>query len=143
MINRRQSNYFKKIFFNQKFLTLLGLAAIILISLPFAKNTIKQYRINKEISELKKEISELQNKSVDLKKFVSYLESDQFSEEQARLSLGLKKPGEELAVIKMENGGESSGASASSTVFNIPGYNKKKSPPKQSNPQRWLNYFIN
>ncbi|MFH1583172.1 MAG: septum formation initiator family protein, partial [Candidatus Falkowbacteria bacterium] len=100
MMKRRKNNYFEKIFFNQKFLTLLGLVVIILIGFPFAKNTLKQYRINKEISELKKEIFDLQNKNVDLKNFVSYLESDQFAEEQARLNLGLKKPGEELTVIK-------------------------------------------
>ena len=63
MINRRKNNYFGK--FNQKFLTLLGLAAIILISFPFAKNTVKQYRINKEISELKKEIGDFKNKNAD------------------------------------------------------------------------------
>ncbi|MDD4271900.1 MAG: septum formation initiator family protein [Patescibacteria group bacterium] len=142
MINRRKNNYFKKIFFNQKFLTLLGLAAIILISFPFAKNTLKQYRINKEISELKKEISDLQNKNVDLKNFVSYLESDQFAEEQARLNLGLKKPGEELTVIKSAAGDNSAGTSSGASIFNIPGYEKGELKDKKSNPKKWLNYFF-
>lgn len=142
MMNRRKNNYFEKIFFNQKFLTLLGLAAIILISFPFAKNTLKQYRINKEISELKKDISDLQNKNVDLKNFVSYLESDQFAEEQARLNLGLKKPGEELMVIKTAAGDASAGTSSGATIFNIPGYEKIRPEIKQSNPRKWLNYFF-
>jgi len=142
MMNRRKNNYFKKIFFNQKFLTLLGLAAIILISFPFAKNTLKQYRINKEISELKKDIFNLQNKNVDLKNFVSYLESDQFAEEQARLNLGLKKPGEELTVIKMAAGDTLVSTSSGATIFNIPGYEKTKPEAKKSNPRKWLNYFF-
>lgn len=142
MINRRKNNYFEKIFFNQKFLTLLGLAAIILISFPFAKNTIKQYRINKEINELKKEISGLQNKNVDLKNFVSYLESDQFAEEQARLNLGLKKPGEELTVIKIAAGDNLASTSSGATMFNIPGYEKTGPELKASNPRKWLNYFF-
>ncbi|MFA6306277.1 MAG: septum formation initiator family protein [Patescibacteria group bacterium] len=142
MMNRRKNNYFKKIFLNQKFLTLLGLAAIILISFPFAKNTLKQYRINKEISELKQEISGLQNKNVDLKNFVSYLESDQFAEEQARLNLGLKKPGEELTVIKTDAGDTSAGTSSGVSIFNIPGYEKTKPEAKKLNPEKWLNYFF-
>ena len=142
MINRRKNNYFEKIFFNQKFLTLLGLIIIILISFPFAKNALKQYRINKEISELKKEISELQNKNVDLKNFVSYLESDQFAEEQARLSLGLKKPGEELTIIKTGIDDNSVSTSSGSTIFNIPGYEKTEPEAKASNPKKWLYYFF-
>lgn len=142
MINRRKNNYFKNIFFSQKFLTLLGLVVIILISFPFAKNTLKQYRVNKEISELKKEISDLQNKNVDLKNFVSYLESDQFAEEQARLNLGLKKPGEELTVIKAAAGDIPASASSGATIFNIPGYEKNKPAAKKSNPEKWLNYFF-
>lgn len=140
MINRRKNNYFKKI--NQRFLTLLGLIAIILISLPFAKNTFKQYRIDKEISELKEEIGALENKNVDLKNFVAYLESDQFAEEQARLNLGLKKPGEELTVIKMAPGQALTGTSSGRTIFNITGYEKPAPQVRKSNPRKWLNYFF-
>ena len=142
MINRRKNNYLKKIFFNRKFLALLGLAVIILISFPFAKNTLKRYRINKEISELKKDIFDLQNKNVDLKNFVSYLESDQFAEEQARLSLGLKKPGEELTIIKREVGDNLASTSSGATIFNIPGYEKARPEAEKSNSAKWLNYFF-
>jgi len=142
MINRRKNNYFEKIFFNQKFLALLGLIIIIFISFPFAKNTLKQYRINKEMNELKQEISDLQNKNVDLKNFVSYLESDQFAEEQARLNLGLKKPGEEEVVIKTSTGDTLTSTSSSATMFNITGYDKAKPEIEQSNPKKWLNYFL-
>ena len=142
MTNWRKNNYFKKIFFNQKFLAWLGLSVIILISFPFAKSTLKQYRINKEISELKKEIGALQNKNIDLKNFVSYLASDQFAEEQARLNLGLKKPGEELTVIKMAASDTLAATSSGATIFNIPGYEKNRPVVKQSNPKKWLNYFF-
>lgn len=142
MINRKKNNYFEKIFFNQKILALVGLIAIVLISFPFAKNAFKQYRINKEINELKKEISDLQNKNVDLKNFVAYLESDQFAEEQARLNLGLKKPGEELTVIKSAAGDTAAGTSSGATIFNIPGYKKIKPEAKRPNPVKWLNYFF-
>ena len=144
MVNRNRKLNFERIFFNQKFLSLIGLAVVILISLPFIKNEIRQYRVNREIDGLKQEIADLQNKGVDLKNFISYLESDQFAEEQARLNLGLKKPGEELMIIK---NGPNQAASPSSTVgnnqiFNIPGYQKSQLAAEASNPVKWLNYFF-
>ena len=144
MLNKGKKNKFEKLFFNQKFLTLLGLTVIVLISFPFAKNAAKQYKINKEISDYKKEIAALENKSLDLKNFVSYLESDQFAEEQARLNLNLKKPGEELTVIKMGASGPGSASSSEGEqIFNIPGREKEEPGPAPSNPRKWFNYFFN
>ena len=143
MVNRGKKNNFEKIFSNQKFFTLVGLIIIILISFPFAKNAIKQHKINKEINDFKKEIVNLQNKNTDLKKFVSYLESDQFAEEQARLNLNLKKSGEELTVIKIDALGLNlASSSASDQIFNIPGREKVEPIPEISNPKKWLNYFF-
>jgi cell division protein FtsB len=143
MVNKGKKSNFERIFFNQKFLTLIGLIAVILISLPFAKNAVKRHKINKEISNFKEEIADLQNKSADLKNFVSYLESDQFAEEQARLNLNLKKPGEELTVVKPGAGGLNlASSSEGDSIFNIPGRKKEEPRPESSNPRKWLNYFF-
>jgi len=141
MVIKNRKNIFARILFSQKFLSLIGLAVIILISLPFAKNALKQYRVNKEINDLKKEIADLQNRGADLKNFVSYLESDQFAEEQARLNLGLKKPGEELLVIT-DQAGQAASSSSGQPIFNIPGYKKQEPPRPETNPEKWLNYFL-
>ncbi|MDD4900676.1 MAG: septum formation initiator family protein [Patescibacteria group bacterium] len=144
MVNRNHKSIFKKIFFSQKFFSLIGLVAIVLISWPFAKNAMKQYGINKEISEFKKEITALEDKNEALKKMISDFGSDQFAEEQARLNFNLKKPGEELMVIKDAAGDLSlAGSSSNDQIFNIPGYNNKTEPPRQlSNREKWLNYFF-
>ena len=143
MVNKRKKNIAAKVLFDQKFLSLIGLTAIILISLPFAKNAVKQSRINKEISNFKKEIAALQDKSTNLKNFVSYLESDQFIEDQARLNLNLKKSGEELTVIKTPASGSGYASSSSGRlIFDIPGYNREAREQELSNPRKWLNYFF-
>jgi len=142
MIKKSQKNKLEKIFFNQKFLTLIGLTVIILVTFPFAKNAIKQYEINKEISDFKREIGDLRNKNADLKNFVTYLESDQFAEEQARLNLNLKKPGEEKTVIRTEAGLNPASSSESNQIFNIPGKMKAEPAIAPSNPEKWLNYFF-
>jgi len=144
MVNRNRKLNFERIFFNQKFLSLVGLVAVILISYPFIKSEIRQYRVNREIDGLKKEIADLQNKGADLKNFVSYLESDQFAEEQARLNLGLKKPGEELMIIKpgLNEAVSPSSTAGNNQIFNIPGYQKSQPAAEASNPAKWLNYFF-
>ncbi|NCO79828.1 hypothetical protein CO116_03000 [Candidatus Falkowbacteria bacterium CG_4_9_14_3_um_filter_38_19] len=142
MINRKRKNLFIKIFSSQKLLALLGLIIIILISLPLAKNVSRRYRINQEIKELEKEISALENKNLDFKELVSYLESDQFVEEQARLKLGLKKEGEAVAVISGPTTGESPAAATSSPIYNIPGLEKIQPAKPISNLERWWRYFF-
>lgn len=142
-MKRSGENVFKKIFFSQKFIALAGLAVVVLIGLPLAKNAAKQYRINKEISGLKKEINGLENKNVDLQNFVSYLRSDQFAEEQARLNLNLKKTGEELTVIKFSADSPArSSLTDGNPIFNIPGYNRGKNKPDDPNPKKWIDYFF-
>lgn len=141
MVNRGRKNILEKIFFNQKFIVLIGLCAIALIGFPLAKNKLKQYRVNQEISELKKEIGRLNGQGADLQNFVAYLQSDQFAEEQARLNLNLKKAGEQLTVIKPGQAGGQAGLTSGDSIFNIPGYNQEKSGPTASNPRKWINYF--
>lgn len=143
MLNKGKRNNFERIFFNQKVLTLIGLAAIILISFPFAKNTIKQRKINKEIDDFKKEITALDNKNLGLKSLVSYWESDQAVEEQARRNLNLKKSGEELVVIKNDIlVSKSASPSENTSIFNRPARKKAEFQPARSNPEKWFIYFF-
>lgn len=130
----------KNIFFSQKFLSLIGLAIIILISFPFAKNTLKQYRLNKEIDDYKKQIASLKNKGKELRNFITYLESDQFAEEQARLKLNLKKPGEEVLVIKNSALAEDATSSIGSIFFDEG--KRFLGRAELSNPGKWLDYFF-
>ncbi len=142
MNNPKKRNNYSKIFLNSKFFALLGLTLIVLISFPVARNVSKRYKINKEIDELKKEIQLIEDKNTDLKKFINYLSSEQFAEEQARMNFGLKKPGEEVAVIsdldllKNENINNNS-----ESIYNIPGLNNEEKVVVDNNARRWFRYF--
>ncbi len=123
-------------------LSFLGLLIVFLIGLPLINKIKQRNEIKKEIIDLQKEIRDLEEKNSKLEKVVNYLESDQFIEEQARLKLGLKKPGEEVVVINDKRTNNQS--STSDTLYNISGLNKEK--PKnfyqESNPLKWLKYFF-
>jgi cell division protein FtsB len=94
-----------------------------------ADNFLKKRQIDREIAELQKEIGSLEKNNGDLKKIISYLDSEQFAEAQARLNFGLKKPGEEVVVVK-------SGNSAKIAENGLTGEENL------SNPAKWLKYFL-
>lgn len=133
MIKRGNENFIAKILYNQKFLALVGLGLIVLISFPLAKNVSKRYRLDQEIKEMNKEISDFESENKDLKQLITYLESDQFVEEKARLNLGLKKEGESMAVVKDD-------VSISPELRPKAGAEVSR---HSSNPYRWWNYFFN
>lgn len=141
MIRGEKKKVFKLIF-SQIAVFIIGLVILVLISIPLARNVSQRYKINKEIKDLEAEIQVLEKQNSGLKNFVEYLGSEQFVEEQARLNLGLKKNGEEVAVVKTD--GDKKDASQNKTtetrdVFDI----KTVSEPKKiSNPLKWRNYFF-
>ena len=132
----RQKNIFYRIVYSQKFLTFLGFCIIVLISFPLVKNMNKQYKIDQEIKDLEESIVGLNSKNKDLKKLITYLESNQFVEESARLSLGMKKKGEKIIVIQEFNSEQEDNNENllidSNENFKI-----------VSNPKKWVSYFFN
>lgn len=133
----KNKNYLAKILKNRKFIALFLLFFILLIAFPIAKNAKKRYSINKEIDELNKEIGRIKENNQKLTKLVSYLNSDQYIEEQARLNFGLKKPGEKVYVIKNNNQADNS-----DNVQDSHGdLNNNQNGEKISNPRKWFNHF--
>ncbi|MBD3248157.1 hypothetical protein GF382_02605 [Candidatus Falkowbacteria bacterium] len=132
-MRRKKSNIIIRILFNPKTFALGLLAVFIAISIPISKNISKKYTIDQEILDLESEISKLESSNKNLKKIINYLESDQFVEEQARLSLGLKKPGEEVVVVDTKG----YVAGVSSQVKD-----RQEEVGDLSNPQLWWRFFF-
>lgn len=126
---KNKNNY---ILWGQLALTVVGLSILLFISFPLFKKMNKQYQVNKEISELKKEISFLEENNQDLLKFIDFMESDQFIIEQARLKLNYKKEGEDVVIIK----GKEELIHDRMKIF------EQKEVENLNNPQRWLKFFI-
>ena len=133
-----------RIIFNPKFLAFLGLLLIGLISFPVAKNFSQRYKANKEIEGLKAEIELIEGKNTKLKEFIDYLSSEQYAEEQARLSFGLKKQGEEAAVVEIDDSGAEplNNNKIFDNIYNIPGLNEPEYIEPQNNSTRWYKYFF-
>lgn len=134
----------QKIIASPKTFMVLALIVFIALIFPLSKNIGRRYRINQEIKGLEQEIKDTENKNTELQKLIEYLNSDQFVEEQARLNLGLKKPGEEVVVVKGVAGSPqlaSEDSEKDEGVFNIPGLEKAREKEVINNPERWFYYF--
>lgn len=123
----------------QILISLIGLFIIFLISIPLAKKITKQYRVNNEMRELENEISGLQKKNEELKNVIDYLKTDEYVKNRAKLDLNFREEGEEVVVVKDLNIVENE------TTDEIISIDDKiaKDNNNLSNPQKWLNYFIN
>ncbi|MCX6798096.1 MAG: septum formation initiator family protein [Candidatus Falkowbacteria bacterium] len=99
-----------------------------MISIPLLRNYAKQRAVANEIAGIQKEINDFESKNKDLSEMLSYLQSNASLEEQARLNLGLKKPGEKVIVINAKDMASSSDATAG--------------PEETSNFIKWWHYFF-
>lgn len=124
-------NIFTKIISDKRFVTLIGLLIIVLISFPLAKTVSQRYRADKEIKELEEEIKKIGEKNTELSRLVDYFGSEEYLEEEARLNFGLKKPGETAIVISQKDSAIISGADQS-------GENSET----DNNFKRWREYFF-
>lgn len=95
----KPNNFFYRLFSSQRFLAVLILSFLVILVFPLAKTYTQKKLMEKEIAEIQEEIAAYQKTNQELKEMITYLESDQSLEEQARLNLNLKKPGEQVIVI--------------------------------------------
>lgn len=86
--------------FKKFFLSFFLLAILFLFLIPYFGKYKKQKDLENEILEAQADILKYEQKGEELKKFVSYLDSEQAAEERARVNFGLQKEGETVVVIK-------------------------------------------
>lgn len=137
MQNKRK-NYFIELISKPVFITLLSLTVLVVIMLPLVRNIKQQYAINSEIAQLDNEIKSFEAKNLSLKEKMKYLQSDQFTNEQAKLNLNYKKEGEEVVVISTTTENPKS----SDDHTNLNESEKIEITSSSSNPARWWHYFF-
>jgi cell division protein FtsB len=96
----KSDNFWYRFFSSQRFLAIIGLVFLVVIIFPLARTYSQRQLVENEIKDVQKQISDYENQNQQLKELALYLQSDQSLEEQARLNLNLKKPGEAVVVIE-------------------------------------------
>jgi len=108
-------------------LVVLGVC-VVLIGISAGQEFMRRYALQQQIDTLQQQVGSLQQENQQFSELLTYLETKNFTEEEARLQLGLRQPGEEVVVI--EQPAESTLNSAVDPLANA------------SNAQKWLVYFF-
>ncbi|MFA5187942.1 MAG: septum formation initiator family protein [Patescibacteria group bacterium] len=127
MRERRKNKFLPDLFFS-KFFLIACVALFLAILFGLAQGTIKNYRVDSEITDLQKEIANLGRQNQEFSQLIDYFKSDSFIEQEAKLKMGLKKPGENLVVIPQA--GDVSKSRENAETENL------------SNPMKWWLYFF-
>ncbi|MCF7820007.1 MAG: septum formation initiator family protein [Candidatus Pacebacteria bacterium] len=128
---KNEPNILQRIFSNSIFWLFLGIVALVLIAIPLYGNWQQKKVIDIEIDEIKAEIAKYESSNKELDEMIKYLNSEESLEAKARTNLGLKKPGEQVVVIKTED-----------SIIGPKVKNQENNNEEVSNPGRWLRYFI-
>lgn len=99
---------------------------IVLFSL--AKGTVKNHQVNNEIVDLQEDIKRLEKENQEFTQLIEYLETDSYIEQEAKITMGYKKEGENLVIIP-------------SAEFDTEN-NSKEDKNEKSNPAKWWDYFF-
>jgi len=93
-------SFFYRLLTGQRFLTIVGLTFLIIIIFPLAQTYSQRRLIEKEIQDVQGQINNYEIQNKQLQDLITYLQSDQSLEAQARLNLNMKKPGEGVIVVE-------------------------------------------
>ncbi len=119
-----------------KLLIVVEIGVLVMFSSALVKEVVHKHQVESEVNKLQEELTRLEQSNIELGNLIKYLESPEYTEEQARLKLGLQKPGEKVvAVLGDATDGAETVDGGSSTLAAA-----QASAP---NPQKWWNYFFN
>jgi cell division protein FtsB len=81
---------------------LINVFILILITLSFGKEFIRNRAIDSEIEELQNKAESLSARNLELAKVHRALQTEDFLEHEARVKFGLSKPGETVVIIESD-----------------------------------------
>lgn len=111
---------------------LLGLFLALLI-FGVGKQLVRRYSIMSEYRSLKEQSAAIAQKNSDLAKLLSYVNTNAYTEEQARLRFGLGEAGERLAIIP---------DSEKPQDISVGSTNQINNPEKIANYKKWWQLFF-
>jgi cell division protein FtsL len=120
-------------------LIVIGIGAIVMISLALTQETYRRYQIQKEIDDLKTQAEKKERDNEQLKGVIEYFKTDDFQEREAKEKLSVQKEGEKVLLVKGDRPGENSNNNSGQTgvVSNSP-----EPKDNRTNLRKWWDYFF-
>lgn len=113
-----------------------GAAVLVLLGISSARETYQGWKVEQEIQGLQAQVAALEGRKLHLTEVLNQLHSPDALDKEARLRLGLQKPGEQVFVL-----GQAANARTVNAPSIVPGL-ASESEEIVSNPRKWLRYFF-
>lgn len=124
-------NFFWHRIIQSPWLTVVLLSIVIFLGLSLYKNIKIKQELVSALDKIRQDITELNQKNLELEKYLNLSSNKDFQEKQIKEILNFKRPGENVySIIKKDDL-----TLQTSSVKNIQDITK-------SNPQKWLEYFF-
>jgi cell division protein DivIC len=123
----------KKRFFSSRLFLFIMLGIALVVAVGYARAYYQDFKIKQEIKSLQEEVSSLQKKKINSLDILKYVSSSAYVEDQARIELNMKKPGESVVFVNNEKNSSKNEAVENSTT---------EGGQFVENPLKWLYYFI-
>jgi len=136
----KQSSTLSRLLSSRTFL-LVNFIILAFLFFSFGREFARNYMIRQEIDELTTEKEALEAENLELSSFMSSVQTETYIEQEARIKLGLSKPGEKVVILsdsQVENSTEGDGSLDLNKVDNffVP------DPSSLANPLKWWYYFF-
>lgn len=131
-----RKRFFLKNILRLRLLLFLNIVIFCFLSFSFVKEYVRQYSIQQEIKELQEQAESLKTQNMELTQWQRLFQTEVFLEKEARLKLGLQKPGEQTVIIQRPQTQEDTLAQQTEQEA------QEKKSSLWENPKKWWNYFF-
>lgn len=126
-----------------RFLIVINFVLIVFLALTLGREFFRSREIQSEINQLQAQADALAARNISLSELQTAMQTESFIEREARLKLGMKKPGEEVVVIqeKKETMEEKEEMKNAADPLNLV-LNNENEKIQIANPTKWWYYFF-
>lgn len=114
-------------------------ALLFIVGVSTVRETYRRWQVDQEVSSLQSQVEALERKKLDLSDMIQTLDSQDAVDKEARLRLGLQKPGERVFIIEADHVASPSWKDPMVLATSTP---MVESSVGQSNPHKWFAYFF-
>lgn len=139
-----QQDTFIRRFIRWRFLIIVNVIVVVLLSMSLGREVVRSRSIGSEIASLQAQADELAARNIEISEIKTAMQTESYIEREARLKLGLKKPGETVVVIQEPDHVQEMALDGDVDASDPLGLVLEPDTPEQvANPARWWYYFFN
>jgi len=124
-----------------RYLVVVNLIVVLFLSMSLGREVVRNSTIDAEISALETEAEELTARNIEISELKTAMQTESFIEREARLKLGMKKPGETVVVVQDDVPQQEQ---LTDDAYDPLGYvmGMEESREVVANPTKWWYYFF-